>query len=132
MQKTGLSLIFVLLSTLPVFGQAVRETHGADKPEAAPHEYKLPGGGDDTVRVFYLKHADTPEQLQEIVTLVRSIADVRRMFTYNALRAFAARGTADQLALVSWLVEQLDQPAKFSAPPRPPHAPEARPHPPAQ
>ena len=126
MQRAGILLPLLLSAALPLFGQNPQRILGAPSPDASLHEYHFPGGGDDIVRVFYLKHANSPQQLQEVVTLVRSIADVRRLYTYNELRAFAARGTADQIALVAWLVEQLDQPVKSESPAKPPHAPPAR------
>jgi hypothetical protein len=89
-----------------------------DKPtgeriqSSAPYEYRDPNGRDDNVvRVFYLTHTTTVQDFQEVAVLTRSIADIRRVFTCNAPRALAVRGTADQVALAEWLVNQLDQPA---------------------
>jgi len=48
--------------------------------------------------------------LQEIVTLIRSIGDIQRLFLCNERRAVALRGTAEQVALAAWLVGQLDKP----------------------
>jgi hypothetical protein len=42
--------------------------------------------------------------------MMRTITDVRRVFTYNKPRAIAVRGTADQVAFVNWLFNELDQP----------------------
>ena len=83
-----------------------------DRPAAArqTHSYRVPGGGDDIVQVFSLNHAATVQDFQEVVTLVRSVTDIRRLFTYNAPREAAARGTADQIALAAWLFSELDQP----------------------
>jgi len=80
------------------------------------HEYRPSTGGDDVVRVFYLSHTRTPQDLQEIVTTVRSVADVPRLFVYNALKAVAARGNSRQISLAAWLVDQLDRPADVAAP----------------
>lgn len=80
------------------------------------HEYRPPAGGDDVVRVFYVSHASTPQELQEIVTALRSVADIRRLFVYNALKAVAARGTAQQISLAAWMLDQLNQPAGVAAP----------------
>jgi len=78
-------------------------------------EYKMPGSGDDVVRVFYLAHTDTVQNVQEVATLVRSIGDIRRLFTYNAPKAIAMRGTSDQAALAEWLFGELDKLVKDSA-----------------
>jgi hypothetical protein len=80
------------------------------------HEYRPPAGSDDVVRVFYLTNASTPQELQEIVTTVRSVADIPRVFIYNALNAVAVRGTNQQISLGAWLVDQLNQPAHVTAP----------------
>jgi len=62
------------------------------------------------VRVFYLKNPEPAGQFQELATLVRSLADALKLYTYNALRAVAVRGTPDQMALLEWLFQQLDKP----------------------
>lgn len=87
-----------------------------------PHEYRMPGSRDDVVRVFYVRHAGTPENLQELVTAVRSIGDIPRLFVYHAQEAVVLRGTAEQLALAEWLVHELDRPPAAPSPnPRNPH-----------
>jgi hypothetical protein len=74
-----------------------------------PHEYRVAGNSDDVVRVFYVTHAQTPQDLQEIATLIRTTADVKRLFIYNARKALALRGTAEQMKVAEWLIEELDQ-----------------------
>jgi hypothetical protein len=78
-------------------------------PQAsAPHEFSLPGSADDVVRVFYVTTAATVQDFQEVSTLVRTISDTRRVFTYNARKALVLRGTAAQVALAEWLVKELE------------------------
>jgi len=77
-----------------------------------PNEFRNPDGGDDVVRVFYLTNTSTTAEFQELVMLIRSITGARRAFTYNAPRAFAVRGTAEQIALAAWLADELDTPAR--------------------
>jgi hypothetical protein len=88
----------------------------ANGPLSGVHEYRPPAASDDVVRVFYLTHVSTPQELQEIVTTVRSVGDIRRMLVYNALNAVAVRGTNQQISLAAWLVDQLNQPANVAAP----------------
>ncbi len=78
---------------------------------SSTYAYGLLDSGDDAVRVIYLKHAGTVQEFEEIVTAVRSTADIRRLFIYNAPRAVVVRGTAVQLALAEWLFNEMDQPA---------------------
>src|ERR1051326_3371583 len=65
---------------------------------------------DNVVKVFYLRNVTSVQEFQEIVTAVRSITDIRRMFTYNAQNAIMARGTPDQIALAEKLFHDLDKP----------------------
>ncbi len=65
---------------------------------------------DQVVRVFYLKNITSVQEFQEIVTAVRSVTDIRRMFTYNAQNAVMCRGTVDQIALAEKLFHDLDKP----------------------
>jgi hypothetical protein len=62
------------------------------------------------VRVFYVPYASTVQQFQEIATLVRTIAETRRLFTYNESRALIVRGTPEEVALVGWIVHELGKP----------------------
>jgi hypothetical protein len=84
--------------------------HELDREGAGtnPAEYRVPGESDDIVRVFYMKHTQTVQDLQEAATLIRSMTGVRRLFTYNAPRAIATRGTAAQINLAEWLVRNVD------------------------
>jgi hypothetical protein len=66
--------------------------------------------GNDVVQVFYLSNTETMQRLQEVATTVRSIGDIKRSFTYNALRAVAVRGTPDQAALAEFLFTEIDKP----------------------
>jgi len=74
-------------------------------------EYRFPGTAENVVRVFYLSHDPTPERLQDISIVIRSIAEIRRAFTYAGVHALILRGTPDQIALAEWLFRYLDQPA---------------------
>jgi general secretion pathway protein D len=65
---------------------------------------------DEVVKVFYLKNPTSTQEFQEIVTAVRSVTDVRRMFQYNAENAVVVRDTVDKVALVEKLLHNLDKP----------------------
>ena len=65
---------------------------------------------DEVVRVFYVPNASTVQEFQEIANGIRTVTEIRRLFTYNAGRAMMVRGTADQVALVEKLVHDLDKP----------------------
>lgn len=80
-------------------------------PDSVTKEFHVSNNGDDVVRMFYLPNTATVQNFQEVATAVRTVADIRRVFTYNAARAMAVRGTADQIAAVDFMVQELDQPA---------------------
>ena len=65
---------------------------------------------DSVVRVFYLTNLTTPQELAEITTAFRTVADVRKVFQYNSLNAVIIRGTPDQVMLAEKLVNDLDKP----------------------
>ncbi len=82
-----------------------------DSPAAepsVPHEYRAPGSTDDVVRVFYVTTAPTIQDFQEVSTLVRTISDTRRVFTYNGRKALVIRGTDAQIGLAEWLLKELE------------------------
>jgi general secretion pathway protein D len=65
---------------------------------------------DDIVKVFYVTNATSVQEFQEIATAVRTVAEIRRVFTYNAQRAMIVRDTVDKVALAEKLVHDLDKP----------------------
>ena len=64
---------------------------------------------DDVVRVFYIKNSTSVQEFQEISTAVRSITEIRRVYTYNAQKAILVRGPADSVALVEKLINDIDK-----------------------
>jgi hypothetical protein len=66
--------------------------------------------GSTDVRVFYLPYTDKVQDFQEVATLVRTIAEIRQVFTYNGPKALILRGSKDQIALADWMVHELGKP----------------------
>ncbi len=65
---------------------------------------------DEVVKVFYLRNPTSVQEFQEIITTIRSVSDVRRMFTFNAQNAVVVRDTVDKVALVEKLLHDMDKP----------------------
>ncbi len=65
---------------------------------------------DEVVKVFYVTNATSVQEFQEIATAIRTVAEIRRVFTYNAQKAMVVRGTMDQVELAEKLVHDLDKP----------------------
>src|ERR1039458_5053213 len=61
-------------------------------------------------RVFYLSNVNTPQEMQEIINTVRSMADLQRVMPYSTQYAIIARGEADKIALAAALIADLDKP----------------------
>jgi hypothetical protein len=83
--------------------QPTQQSHSS-----APHEYRMPGGNGDVVRIFYLSNTKTAQDFQEVANLVRTTTNIRMAFTYNEARALALRGPSDQIALANWLIDELN------------------------
>jgi hypothetical protein len=89
---------------------------GAQTGRAAPPDYRLPDENWNSrtglvVRVAALTHLDTPEAIQEVTNVTRSLADIQRLFPIYSRRVLVMRGNDDQMALVDWLLKQFDGPA---------------------
>jgi len=80
--------------------------------EAKPLEYAYNDSSPrpaTAVRMFRLSHSTTPQAMQELVNAVRSIADVQRVMIDNAIATVTLRGTPAQVAMATWLVQELDR-----------------------
>ncbi len=65
---------------------------------------------DYAVKVFYLQNATTPQELTEITTTLRTVAEIRKLFQVTSLNAIIVKGTPDEIALAEKLVNDLDKP----------------------
>jgi type II secretory pathway component GspD/PulD (secretin) len=63
----------------------------------------------EAARVFRFAHAESPQQRQEIVNAVRSVAELERAVVDDRAGAMAVRGTPEQLDLAAWIVGELDR-----------------------
>jgi hypothetical protein len=85
-----------------------------DQPPSAEAQSGASGpdytvSGNDLVRVFHVANAKSVQDFQEIANTMRTMAEIRRVFTYNTGRAVVMRGTADELGMADWLLRQLDK-----------------------
>ena len=65
---------------------------------------------DEEVKTFYVTNVTSPQEFQEIATAIRSIGDIRRVFTYTAQKAIIVRAPVDSMALAEKIVRDLDKP----------------------
>jgi hypothetical protein len=80
-----------------------------------------PYQGSQQVKVFYLAHASTPQSIQEILTVLRTVADIQKVFDYTPLSALVIRAAPVQMAASEWLIQSLD----IASPPSSSDAPNA-------
>jgi hypothetical protein len=76
--------------------------------DGMPHEYRLPSG--DVARVRFVPNLRTPQQMQELLTILRTVADVQKIFTFTSNQAIILRGPDWQAAFAGWITDQIDQP----------------------
>ena len=81
-----------------------------DRPggETQLHEYKM--GNGEVARVnFLLPAVATPQGMQEILTVLRTVADIQMAFNYTSRLAIVLRAKEPDTAFAEWIVDQLNQ-----------------------
>lgn len=95
-----------------------------DSTHPEPAEFAIPGSN-DVVNILYAANTPTQTGLNELVTSIRAVIDVPRIFTYSQPHGIVMRMTASKAPLAQWLVHQLDvaaddqnrwQPHQYSLP----------------
>lgn len=76
--------------------------------DAAVHEYRLPSG--DIGRVNFVPNLQTPQELQSLLTILRTVADVQKIFTFSSNHAVVLLGPDWQVAFSEWIIDQIDRP----------------------
>jgi general secretion pathway protein D len=65
---------------------------------------------DHVTRVFYLNNITTAPELQEVMTAVRTVTNVRNIFPVSSQNALVIRGTTDQIELAEKIILDIDKP----------------------
>jgi general secretion pathway protein D len=65
---------------------------------------------EQVVKVFYLSNVTSPQEMQELLTVLRTVVDVQKVFNFTAQNALVVRAEADTMALVEKLIADLDKP----------------------
>ena len=65
---------------------------------------------EQVTRIFYLQNVTSPQELQEVMSGMRTVVDVRKVFPINSQSAIAVRGSADQISLAEKILMDLDKP----------------------
>lgn len=61
-------------------------------------------------RIFYLQNLTSAQELNEVMTGMRTVTDVRKVFPIASQSAIVVRGTVDQVALAEKILMDLDRP----------------------
>jgi len=65
---------------------------------------------DHVTRVFYLNNITSAPELQEVMTAVRTVTNVRNIFPVSSQNALVIRGTTDQIELAEKIILDIDKP----------------------
>jgi len=64
---------------------------------------------EQVVKVFYLSNVTTPQEMQEMLTVLRTVVDVQKVFSFTSQNALIVRAESDTMALVEKLIGDLDK-----------------------
>jgi hypothetical protein len=76
-----------------------------------PQRYLYAGNTNDVVEIFELKNSTEVQPLQEVLTTLRTVADIQKIYVVSTPRLGILRADSGHIALAEFLVAQLDQPA---------------------
>ena len=65
---------------------------------------------EQVVKVFYLQNIQSDAELNEVVTLLRTVADLQKVALYKGQNAIIARGEADKVELAEKIINDVDKP----------------------
>ena len=65
---------------------------------------------EQVVKVFYLSNPTTPQEIQEILTELRTVLDIQKVFNYTSQNALIVRCDADTMALAEKVIADIDKP----------------------
>src|ERR1017187_2937270 len=74
----------------------------------AHHEYRLPSG--DIGRVNFVPNVQKAQPMQELLTILRTVGDVQKIFTFTSNQAIILRGPDWEVAFAEWIIDQINQP----------------------
>ncbi len=61
------------------------------------------------IRTFYLTNLSMPNELQDLVNILRTLLDTQRLQQFPSQQAIVVRGTPDQIVMAQKLIEDLDK-----------------------
>ena len=86
--------------------------------ENALLQYTSPNG-DDVLRVNFMANVTTNLEAQEMLTTLRAVADIAKVFNYAERQAIVIRASSADMAFGEWIVDQLNVPVTAKLDPTP-------------
>jgi len=65
---------------------------------------------EQVVKVFYLNNITNTTELQEIITTLRTVADIQKVYNYTSQNALIVRCEADRMLLAEKIISDIDKP----------------------
>jgi len=65
---------------------------------------------EQVVKVFYLKNIQADQEMNEVITALRTVADLQKVALYKGQNAIVVRGEADKVELAEKIINDLDKP----------------------
>jgi general secretion pathway protein D len=65
---------------------------------------------EQVVKVFYLKNITATTELQEVITTLRTVTDIQKIYNYSSQNALVIRCEADKMLLAEKIINDLDKP----------------------
>jgi len=65
---------------------------------------------EQVVKVFYLNNITNTTELQEIITTLRTVADIQKVYNYTSQNAIIVRCEADRMLLAEKIISDIDKP----------------------
>lgn len=83
-----------------------------DSPSAGTEEFRTAlTDGQPVLRAYRMPMEWSVQELQEAATLLRSIVEIRRLFTFSRTRTILTRGDEGSIAAASWIATETQRPA---------------------
>jgi hypothetical protein len=84
------------------------------KQDTTPREFTVGGpdfrGMGHGARANFLASVTKPQQQQELLTVLRTVGDIQKVFSYTSSHALVMRAGDIDLQRAEWLIQQLDLP----------------------
>jgi hypothetical protein len=77
-------------------------------PSGERYGFAGPGGPGEVVEVAFLKYPRTQAGLNEAVTAIRSVANIRYIFTRSSPQGMVFRGSVDQVQSAERILQEID------------------------